>query len=167
MPDSDRPILISTIGLPRSAASLATATNLSAVAALDEPGNHARVWIVQQVAHVVGELQVGFVASGDDVAVADAGVGGAGLQRTEGGRSALTHQPDCASRRCASRDRLDGHGPDVVLDVGYPETVRTAHPQARFSREGRRLACRPRPSGFRARRSRPRSRLPNRLLCDG
>src|SRR5262245_33297379 len=60
----------------------------------DKPGNDACVWIVQQVPHVVGKLQVGLIAGGDDVAVADTRIGSPCLEWTKRGCSALTYQPN-------------------------------------------------------------------------
>ena len=65
--------------------------------ALYEHGYGFRVVVIQQIAREVGRVEVGFVAGGYDVRVADSPLGGAREEWPERRRSALAHEPDAAA----------------------------------------------------------------------
>ena len=99
----------------------------------NEAGDDAGGSVVQQVAGEVAEVQVGFVAGGDDVGKADALVHGAGEEGAESGGAALADQADGAGQ--AGGAPGGGAGPDVVLEVGEAEAVGAADAQTRFPGE--------------------------------
>ena len=105
--------------------------------AFDKPGDDFGGVVVEEVPDEVGEVQVCFVAGGDDVGEPDAVVRGAAEERTEGRRSALAYQPYLAAQsRCAQGRRA---GPDVVLQVGHPQAVGAGEPEARLPGKGTQL----------------------------
>jgi hypothetical protein len=70
-----RPILISTIGLPRSAASFAIQGIVGPLRAFNKAGNDRNdpsARIVQQIAGEIGKVEVGLVPGRDYIAEADA-----------------------------------------------------------------------------------------------
>ena len=65
---------------------------------LDEPGDDSGVIVVEEIPGEVGEVQVGFVAGGGDVAETDAVIHGPDQERPKRRCAALAHQPDGAAQ---------------------------------------------------------------------
>lgn len=93
--------------------------------AFDEAGDDLYVGFVQEVIDEVGGLQIGFVAGGDDVGVAEAEFRSAGGQGAEGGGATLGDEGDGAGLEV----RVGGVGtrPDAGHDVCDAKTVGAAY----------------------------------------
>ena len=101
---------------------------------LDEPGDDSGVIVVEEIPGEVGEIQVGFVAGGSNVAEPTPVIHSPDQEGAKGRCAALAHQPNGAAQaRRAARDEL---GPDVMLQVGDAKAVGAAYPQARLAGEG-------------------------------
>ena len=100
----------------------------------DEAGDDADVGFVEEVVDEVGGLQVGFVAGGDDVGVAEAEGGGAGCEGAEGGGAALGDEGDGAGPEVGVGGV--GAGPDAGGQVGDAEAVGAADAEAGSGGEG-------------------------------
>ena len=101
--------------------------------AFDKTGDDARVRIVDQVAREIREVEIGFVAGGNDVGEADARVHRAQQERAERGGAALADERDVAGQ-AAQRARRSGR-PDVVPDVGEAQAIGAGDAQAGLPRE--------------------------------
>ena len=109
--------------------------------AFNEAGDDADVGFVEEIVDEVGGLQVGFVAGGDDVGVAEAHFDGAGGEGAEGSGAALGNEGDGAGLEVGVGGV--GAGPDAGRDVGDAEAVGAADAQTRSRGEGADFVLKP------------------------
>ena len=106
--------------------------------AFDKTSDNLGGIVVQQVAGEVGEIQVGLVAGGHDVAEPHTTVDGSDQEGPKGRCAALAHQAHGTAEAVGAPGRRAG--PDIVLDVGQAQAVGSANSEARLPSEGSQLS---------------------------
>ena len=123
-PDSERPILNATTGLPaRAALSARRAKLLRMPYCLDVQRDDRGGLVVDEVIDEVGQLQVDFVAGRNQLGQSDAARGSARQQRAQNA-AALRDDPDVAGRKLVHLQRTAGRQHDVVGEVDESDGVR-------------------------------------------